>query len=229
MADSPVSENRPRFAPRVTQIDSSDAPRSRSVRAQRNRLMLGASLVVIGIGALGWTNFLSEEKTIEISLQTVSKTKSAAIEMTGARYAGTTQTGKQYVITADRAVETVAGSGEIALFVADGVVTDTANQQTRLNAKQATYLSNTSMLSLSGDVVIYQTAHDMTLKTQYAEADIENGLFESPRQVTIQSPRMELVADSMTSRDQGLYYLFGGQSKLTLKPRQADSKTPIIR
>jgi len=229
MSDSQHSDKRPRFAPRVTQIDSSASTRPRSVRAQRNRLILGASLVIIGIAALGWNSFLSEDKTIEISLQTVSKTKSAAIEMTGARYAGTTQTGKQYVITADRAVEKEAGSGEISLFDANGVVTDTRNQQTRLNAKQATYLSSTSIMSLSGDVVIYQTAHDMTLKTQYAEADIENGKFDVPAEVTIQSPRMNLIADSMTSKDQGLYYLFGGRSKLTLKPKQAGTTSPANR
>ncbi|MGB1440469.1 MAG: LPS export ABC transporter periplasmic protein LptC [Candidatus Puniceispirillaceae bacterium] len=224
MSDSQGSDSRPRFSPRVTEIDTQNPSQPRSVRAKRNRLVLVASLVVIGIGTLGWTNFLSEDKTIEISLQTVSKTKSSALEMTGARYAGTTQTGKQYVITADRAVEKEAGSGEISLFEASGVITDRASQQTRMNARQATYQSASSIMRLSGDVVIYQTANDMTLKTQYAEADIENGLFEVPENVTIQSPRMSLVADSMTSRDKGQYYLFGGQSKLVLKPKQAQTQ-----
>jgi hypothetical protein len=93
-----------------------------------------------------------------------------------------------------------------------------------MNARQATYQSASSIMRLSGDVVIYQTANDMTLKTQYAEADIENGLFEVPENVTIQSPRMSLVADSMTSRDKGQYYLFGGQSKLVLKPKQTQTQ-----
>jgi len=224
MSDSPDKNIRPRFSPRVTHIDTQGSAQARSVRAKRNRLLLGTALVAIGIGALGWTNFLSEDNTIQISLQTVSKTKSSALEMTGARYSGTTQTGKQYVITADRAVEQQAGSGEISLFQPNGVVTDTASQQTRMIARQASYTSASSMIRLSGDVVIYQSVNDMTLKTQYAEADIENGLFEVPRNVTIQSPRMSLVADSMTSRNKGQYYLFGGQSKLVLKPKQTQNQ-----
>ena len=120
-----------------------------------------------------------------------------------------------------------AGSGEISLRDKASVITDRASQQTRMNARQATYQSASSIMRLSGDVVIYQTANDMTLKTQYAEADIENGLFEVPENVTIQSPRMSLVADSMTSRDKGQYYLFGGQSKLVLK--QETDPNLIIR
>ncbi|MEC8744390.1 MAG: hypothetical protein VXX49_06995, partial [Pseudomonadota bacterium] len=60
MSDSQGSDSRPRFSPRVTEIDTQNPSQPRSVRAKRNRLVLVASLVVIGIGTLGWTNFLSE-------------------------------------------------------------------------------------------------------------------------------------------------------------------------
>ncbi len=43
MSDSQGSDSRPRFSPRVTEIDTQNPSQPRSVRAKRNRLVLVAS------------------------------------------------------------------------------------------------------------------------------------------------------------------------------------------
>lgn len=221
MTDSPETKKTTVFAPRDS-ADIRPAATPRAVRSQRKLLILTASLVFSGILAIIWTNFLNDDNTIEISVQSVATTKTSGIEMTGARYAGTTTTGKRYVITAEKASESQTGSGEITLIAPDGNLQGENNQETKLRANQAVYFANKDQMNMRGDVVIYQSENDLTLRTEYAEADIGQGRFDAPQNVVLVSPTLHLTSQSMSARDSGNYFLFTGQTKLIVKPSPSD-------
>ena len=223
MADNSEKMKSAVFAPReTTPLKPAAAPRA--VRSQRKLLILGAILVLSSIVVIIWSSFINDDNTIEISVQSVSTTKTSGIEMTGAKYAGTTSTGKRYVITADKASETQAGGNEIKLIAPDGTLQDEEDRQMKMSAKEAVYISTQDQINMRGNVVIYQSENDLTLRTEYAEAYIAKGDFHAPQYVVLNSPSLHVTSQTMTARNNGTYFLFTGQTKLIVNP-SSTSKT----
>ena len=67
-------------------------------------ILLLASLTVGGI-TVWWSGFYAESENISISLETVSKTPSDQLQMTGARYSGVSASGLKFNIEADKVIE----------------------------------------------------------------------------------------------------------------------------
>ena len=217
MTDKPDAQKSVVFTPRSAQdLTAPAAPRA--VRSKRKILIFSAILVLTGILSLGWTQFLGENNAIEISVQSVASTKTTGIEMTGARYAGTTASGKRYLITADKASEEQFGSGEITLIAPDGTLDGEGSNQVRVRANEAIYYANDEQMHMRGDVVLYQSERELTLRTAYAEADIGEGRFEAPQPVVMQSPSLYLTSQAMLARDGGSYFLFTGKTRLVMQP-----------
>lgn len=222
MTDSPENANQTKrpasgFAARLSDPNVTAPDRPRAVRIRQSRLFLLVVLVLSAIIAVIWIRSQTSGNNIEISVQSVSGTTSSAIEMTGAKYSGTTSSGQRYIITADRAVEKIDGSSQIELFSPTGELVSLDSERIRLRSNSALFKREDGFLDLHGDVVIYQSRDDVTLKTEAAQADMDTGQFSSDTDVKLSSPKFTLTSNSMRARDNGNYFLFTGQTKLIVK------------
>ena len=83
-------------------------------------ILLLASLTVGGI-TVWWSGFYAETENISISLETVSKTPSDQLQMTGARYSGVSASGLKFNIEANKVIEMSNQAGLVHLFKPDGL------------------------------------------------------------------------------------------------------------
>ncbi len=86
----------------------------------------------------------------------VSTQPAGTLEMTGARYSGTTENGVEFSINAERAVESADEKGLVVLYEPDGFVSSESDGRTDLSSNSALYYA-TERLDMSGNVNIYQS------------------------------------------------------------------------
>ncbi len=109
----PSSQKRSIFTPQA----EDPAQNQPAVPARRTTLPVSLSLILLGsaiiIGGVivGWTSFFQQTDNIQISLESVSAQPAGNLEMTGARYSGTTENGLKFSINAERAVESASKKG----------------------------------------------------------------------------------------------------------------------
>ena len=206
----------PLFASRDTRSQSNLANGRGKQRLSISLILLTASLVVGGL-TVWWSGFYAETETIAISVETVSKTPSDQLQMTGARYSGVTETGLKFNIEADKVIEMTDKAGLVHLFKPDGWIDSDKDGRTTLASEEAVYDSQSAVLDMSGDVRIYQQQQDMTLQGQHMTALINSGELKTDKPVSLTGPAIELTAQGMESKNRGEVILFTGQTQARLK------------
>tara|TARA_Y100000589_G_scaffold135497_1_gene129677 strand:- start:4 stop:666 length:663 start_codon:yes stop_codon:yes gene_type:complete len=211
----------PLFASRATplQAPSNEKENNRSKRRLSISLMLLIASAIIGSATIIWTGFLAESENIEINLETVSRTPTNQLQLTGAEYAGVTESGLEYNIKADRVVEIKERAGLLHLYEADGWISSKTNGMTTLLSKEAVYNSTTATLDMSGDVQIHQKKQDMLVKSQKMTALIGTGDLKTDMPVSVTGPRIELISEGMVSERRGEIIVFTGQTQARLKQK----------
>ncbi len=206
------------FAPRQNSSaePSVHAKKTSGLRFSLSIILLLTAVLVTGL-AIGWTSFFPQSENIEISLATASKTPTGNLEMTGARYAGTTPSGMKFTIQASRAIESAQNRGVVRLFEADGFVEDNKEGKTTLSAKEALYDTTAKRLDMTGDVDIYQDQHQMRLTSQMMTAFMDKGELVTEMPVKLASPQLLLTAEGMHAKEHGDIILFKGKSRAQLK------------
>ncbi len=206
------------FTPRREQA----APaRGKSKRMLGASLSLSALLLVTAVVAagitIGWTNFFPQAENIEISIETAGQTTAGNLEMTGARYSGTTKSGQKFTINAARAVEAADNKGVVRLFEPDGSITNTADGIMTIAARQAVYNATASRLDMQGDVNIFESARQMMLTGQTFTALMDTGELVSESPVIMTGPDMHLTAEGMHASEHGDILVFTGRSQIQIK------------
>ncbi len=201
------------------QASTNENANNRGKRRLSISLMLLVASVVFGGATILWTGFLAESENIEISLETVSKTPANQLQLTGAEYAGVTESGLEYNIKADRVVEIKDQAGLLHLYEADGWISSKTDGMTTLMSKEAVYNSTTATLDMSGDVQIHQKKQDMLVKSQKMTALIETGDLKTNVPVSVTGPRIELISEGMVSEKRSKTILFTGQTQALLKQK----------
>ena len=159
-------------------------------------ILLLASLTVGGI-TVWWSGFYAETENISISLETVSKTPSDQLQMTGARYSGVSASGLKFNIEADKVIEMSNQAGLVHLFKPDGWIESDLDGKTTLLSEEAIYNSQAAILDMTGNVQIHQKQQDMILKSQQMTALIDSGDLKTDLPVRLTGPTIELTAQDM--------------------------------
>ena len=211
----------PLFASRETplQAPENEKENNRGKRRLSISVMLLIASAVIGSATILWTGFLAESENIEISLETVSRTPANQLQLTGAEYAGVTESGLEYNIKANKVVEIKEQAGLLHLYEADGWISSKTDGMTTLLSKEAVYNSTTATLDMSGDVQIYQKKQDILVKSQKMTALISSGDLKTDMPVSVTGPRIELISEGMVSEKRGEIILFTGQTQARLKQK----------
>lgn len=179
-------------------------------------ILLGSAIIIGGVIA-GWTSFFQQTDNIQISLESVSAQPAGNLEMTGARYSGTTENGVVFSINAERAVESAAQKGLVRLFAPDGFVSSDEDGQTNLSSNEAIYHADERRLDMTGDVSIFQSKQNLTLSSEEMTAHFGKGELLTEKPVTLQGPDIFLTSQGMHATENGEVILFTGKSRIELK------------
>lgn len=209
----------PLFASRAT---PSREPANETIN-RRGKQRFSVSLVllvvstVIGGVTVFWSGFYSETENIEISLETVSRTPSSQLQLSGAEYSGVTESGLKYNLKADKVVEMKDRAGLLHLYKTNGWISSENDGVTTLLSKEAVYNSTTATLDMSGNVQIHQKRQDMLVESQQITALIDTGELKTDMPVSVTGPQIELTSEGMVSQNRGEIILFTGQTQARLK------------
>ena len=211
----------PLFASRAAtqQAPANGTSNNRGKQRLSVSLILLVASAVIGGATILWSSFVAESENIEISLETVSRTPTNQLQLTGAKYSGVTETGLEYNIQADRVVEMKEQAGLLHLYEADGWISSETDGVTTLLSKEAVYDSTTATLDMSGNVQIHQKQQDMLVKSQRITALIDTGDLKTDMPVSVTGPKIYLTSEGMVSQNRGEIILFTGQTRARLKQK----------
>lgn len=211
----------PLFASRAAtqKAPANGKPNNRGKQRLSVSLMLLVASAVIGGATLLWSSFLAESENIEISLETVSRTPTNQLQLTGAEYSGVTETGLKYNIQAHRVVEMKEQAGLLHLYEADGWISSETDGVTTLLSKEAVYDSTMATLDMSGNVQIHQKQQDMLVKSQRITALIDSGDLKTDMPVSVTGPKIYLTSEGMVSQNKGEIIVFTGQTRVRLKQK----------
>lgn len=207
------------FTPQIAEADTETAlqkPQRSGLPVSLSLILLGVAIIIGGI-IVGWTSFFQNNDNIEISLESVSTQPTGTLEMTGARYSGTTENGVEFSINADRAVESADKKGLVVLYEPDGFVFSESDGRTNLSSNSALYYATERRLDMSGNVNIYQAKQNLTLKSEEIVALIGKGEMLSNKPVILEGPDIFLTSQGMHATDNGEVIKFTGKSRVELK------------
>jgi len=222
MQDPPVTQppKRSIFTPQAEMpphdIAEQASPRRKGLPVSLSLVLL-ATAIGIGGAIIGWTSFFQQSDNIEISLESVSTQPAGNLEMTGARYSGTTDNGMIFLISAERAVESASQKGLIRLFGPDGFVSSDKDGRTNLSSNEAVYHADKRRLDLYGAVNIFQSKQQLTLTSEEMTALIGKGELLTKTPVTLTGQNIFLTAQGMHATENGEVILFTGKSRIELK------------
>ena len=207
------------LTPQIAEADTETAlqkPQRSGLPVSLSLILLGVAIIIGGI-IVGWTSFFQNNDNIEISLESVSTQPTGTLEMTGARYSGTTENGVEFSINAERAVESADEKGLVVLYEPDGFVSSESDGRTNLSSNSALYYATERRLDMSGNVNIYQEKHNLTLKSEEIVALIGKGEMLSNKPVILEGPDIFLTSQGMHATDNGEVIKFTGKSRVELK------------
>ena len=207
------------FTPQIAEADTETAlqkPQRSGLPVSLSLILLGVAIIIGGI-IVGWTSFFQNNDNIEISLESVRTQPTGTLEMTGARYSGTTENGVEFSINAERAVESADEKGLVVLHEPDGFVSSESDGRTNLSSNSALYYATERRLDMSGNVNIYQSKQNLTLKSEEIVALIGKGEMLSNKPVILEGPDIFLTSQGMHATDNGEVIKFTGKSRVELK------------
>ena len=178
-------------------------------------LLIGAGLTALA-AAIGWLGLYTKTSDVRVSIANIEVADDGATQLTGARYKGTTKTGKAYEITATNAIERNNGSGVIQLVEPTGFITQSDGGRINIKALNGAFSQTDNLVDLEGMVVLKRTKHNVTMTTESLHANINAGEMQSDVPVEVTSPDAHITGQNIRVTDHGNVMLFGGASKMIL-------------
>ncbi|WP_348721229.1 LPS export ABC transporter periplasmic protein LptC [uncultured Candidatus Puniceispirillum sp.] len=178
-------------------------------------LLTGAGLIALA-AAVGWLSLFTKTSDVRVSIKNIEVADDGATQLTGARYRGTTKTGKTYEITATNAIEENNGSGVIQMVEPTGFITQSDGGRINITALNGAFSKSDSLVDLKGMVVLKQTKQNVIMTTEALRANIDAGEMQSDLPVKVTSPDAHITGQNIRVTDHGNVMMFGGTSKLTL-------------
>lgn len=177
-------------------------------------LFFGAAVIVTGI-VIAALSLQGQGDQIEIDIQSVAVSEAGNLALLGARYSGRTESGGQFNITADEAVEGEPEAGMIKLKRPDGYLLRADGQRMNLQAAEAVYATANSLLDLQGEVLVTESTHNIRLRTSALNAALDQGLITGKKPVEVTAPNLIIEAGGISVSQNDNLVVFTGKTKLT--------------
>ena len=196
-------------------------PKKRVSSAEKSTLMrpsillTGAGLIALA-AAIGWLSLFTKTNDVRVSIKNIEVADDGATQLTGARYKGTTKTGKTYEITATTAIEENNGSGIIQMVEPTGFITQSNGGRINITALNGAFSQSDNVVDLKGMVVLKQTKQNVTMTTEALLANLDAGEMQSDLPVEVTSPDAHITGQNIRVTDDGNVMMFGGTSKMIL-------------
>ena len=196
-------------------------PKKRASSAEKSTLMrpsillTGAGLIALA-ATIGWLSLFTKTNDVRVSIKNIEVADDGATQLTGARYKGTTKTGKTYEITATTAIEENNGSGIIQMVEPTGFITQSNGGRINITALNGAFLQSDNVVDLKGMVVLKQTKQNVTMTTEALLANLDAGEMQSDLPVEVTSPDAHITGQNIRVTDHGNVMMFGGTSKMIL-------------
>ena len=216
------------LAPDQKQTARAFAPRQQNRLLPSRKLvptslvLLGVSLVLAGLVSF-WTTFSTDDENIELVVSSATVTRAGEMEITGASYRGRTETGKAFEITAELARENREDARLIELVAPVGKLDNGPDSQIEMRALKGLMDTSSRDMDLRGEVVVTDSAHALTLRTEHLIARLADGFMASPTAVAVTATNLQIDAAGMTVTEDGSHILFTGPSRL-IKTRSEAAK-----
>lgn len=196
-------------------------PKKRASSAEKSTLMrpsillTGAGLIALA-AAIGWLSLFTKTNDVRVSIKNIEVADDGATQLTGARYKGTTKTGKTYEITATTAIEENNGSGIIQMVEPTGFITQSNGGRINITALNGAFSQSDNVVDLKGMVVLKQTKQNVTMTTEALLANLDAGEMQSDLPVEVTSPDAHITGQNIRVTDNGNVMMFGGTTKMIL-------------
>ena len=196
-------------------------PKKRASSAEKSTLMrpsiflTGAGLIALA-ASIGWLSLFTKTNDVRVSIKNIEVADDGATQLTGARYKGTTKTGKTYEITATTAIEENNGSGIIQMVEPTGFITQSNGGRINITALNGAFSQSDNVVDLKGMVVLKQTKQNVTMTTEALLANLDAGEMQSDLPVEVTSPDAHITGQNIRVTDHGNVMMFGGTSKMIL-------------
>ena len=195
------------------------APRERAIDSGRQTIRTSLIFVSIGLFMSGatllWLGFFNQQSEIRLEINEIKVDESGDVELTGAVYRGTTESGERYEITAEVAQE--RQDGVVDLAVPAAALNQSSGDVVTLTSLTGVYFPNRGKIDFAGDVVIKSRDTGLVMTSQAITTNLDAGEMMSESAVRVENDSGVVIADSMQVVDRGDLIIFTGNPRLTLQ------------
>lgn len=185
------------------------------------RVVLPASIVVLGLGMLLWTSLFGSDRYEAVSSEKLGKKPD--VLMTNPKYSGHDENGKPYSLQAvavrDNGDKTYKLDKPSADLQGDDGWMTMRSAEGKFNEKE-------QKLDLSGNVTLYHNqGHEFNI--DHVTVDFEQGKAVGNTPVRGQTPEGSIKAEGLEIHDQGDKVIFMGESELVIRAQTKDNDKAI--
>jgi lipopolysaccharide export system protein LptC len=181
------------------------------------------AVMLVGL-VLMWPQIKGAEEKLRKSVTNSLKLDEVEnLQMVNARYVGSDDQNRPYVLTAATARQISSGSDLIALEAPKGTITLQDGVRATLAAEAGAYYQKAQLLDLFGDVTMTHTA-GYVVKTEEAHVDLAHGTAEGDKTVIGHGPAGTLRSDGFRILDKGQTVIFTGKARMVINPDSSDTK-----
>ncbi len=193
---------------------------SRHVSYLKIGLPVGAAIVIVLFAAWAWIS-TPEGFTADV---TGSAVKDGKLVMSNPKLNGFTKDDLPYAMTAERAVQDLTNTTQIALENIDARLPIEADNWADIVAEVGVFDNENNTLDVTSPMTI-KTTRGIVAKLNSAFVDIDKGSVISSEPVSIEMNGSTLKADTMTVEDQGQVIAFDGRVRMTVLPEQFKNRS----
>ena len=224
------SSRRFTFAPREADNSRTADNVSRDNRRRRNRqTALAIVICLIVVASIGLTDFTqNEETTVQLGIESTSIGRGGTILLEGLSFQGVTKSGKNFIVSADRASESTEEPDRINMASPRARIDTATGKPITINSESGTLIRNSNTMTLSGKVVIVRPDIGYTLTTEEAVADLESGRLVSNSPVRGTGPDGDIRSGGMVIAGEGESVVFSGESTITTAGNSISATSSIV-
>jgi lipopolysaccharide export system protein LptC len=181
------------------------------------------AVVLVGL-VLMWPQIESAEETLRQGvIGSLRLDEIENLQMVQARYVGTDDQNRPYVLTAAGARQMSAGSDLIALEAPKGEIQMQSGESVSVSAEAGAYYQKAQLLDLFGAVTMRHSG-GYVVETAEARINLKDGSAEGDMPVFGHGPSGTLRSEGFRIFDNGQVVRFTGKARMVINPASADAE-----
>lgn len=179
----------------------------------KRMLPVVALLTLVSMGGYLW---LSRSAAVDIDVSLASTViDNGNLVMSNPKINGKTRDGRDYAVTASRAIQPMDGTETIEMQDVDAQFTMDDGSDANLQAPVGILDRAQDRLTLTGPSV-FSTGEGVRIAFTSADVGIDSGSFSTDEPVTVEQPGTRIDAQSMQVSDNGANVVFEGKVRVVL-------------